>query len=838
MSSRKKRSTPNSHATAVPEQGVESTPGLDEEMKITMLGAGQEVGRSCCVIEYKSTTVVCDTGIHPGFSGMAALPFIDEIDWSTVNAILISHFHLDHAASLTYIMENTNFKEGKGKVFMTHPTKAVYRFLMQDFVRMSTIGTDSELFNEEQMIASYDSINAIDYHQEISLGSLRFTSYPAGHVLGAAMFLIEINGIRVLYTGDYSTEEDRHLIPARVPNWNEKPDVMICESTYGVQSLEPRCEKEARFTSLVQGILKRGGRVLMPVFALGRAQELLLILDEYWAQHPELNQIPIYYISNLAAKCMKVYQTFIHGMNDQIKHKFNQGINPWTFYREGKGLFKKGFVTNLKGIDKFEDRGPCVVMASPGFMQSGVSRELLEKWAPDRRNALVITGYSIEGTMAREMQREPAEIIGMKGNKIPRRLEVHYISFSAHVDYTQNSAFIDQIMPTHLVLVHGELNSMTRLKNALKDKYLLHKRDTQIHTPRNVETLRLTFQASRIARGIGRLAERKIPPAVRNLGALLVSKDAAYTLLSPTDLREYTGLSTGTVLQKQKLTINVGWQTVKWHLCRMYGSVVEGVDPDGLLTLRVMGIVDINLVTESQLLFQWVGSLSNDMIADSVLALLLGIDQSPASLKLMLPHSHAHNHAHEQHHEPKLEDDDLKQQLLPSDPNLQPRIAKLDRLIGLLDAHFGNVELLEAEEEKITARARVWLDDVSAQVSLEDFSVESELEPLKIRVAAVFEVALHKISNGPFNTRGCIKQSRVNKFWINSIHRVTDRQATVYSTAIDMEVFFQFNREESHHEAIPSRTSDVLLYGKQELSSQEFYVGHYVKIPVPPLGRG
>lgn len=98
----------------------------------------------------------------------------------------------------------------------------------------------------------------------------------------------------------------------------------------------------------------------MPVFALGRAQELLLILDEYWANHPELNQIPIYYISNLAAKCMKVYQTFIHGMNDQIKRKFNQGINPWTFYREGKGVFKKGYVTNLKAIDKFDDRGPCV----------------------------------------------------------------------------------------------------------------------------------------------------------------------------------------------------------------------------------------------------------------------------------------------------------------------------------------------------------------------------------------------------------------------------------------------------------------------------------------------
>ncbi|POW01771.1 hypothetical protein PSTT_12268 [Puccinia striiformis] len=682
-----------------------------------MLGAGQEVGRSCCVIEYKSTTVVCDTGIHPAFSGMAALPFIDEVVSHSIAFLsafkkdlirmlfmstrvhIWKSFHLDHAASLTYIMENTNFKEGHGKVFMTHPTKAVYRFLMQDFVRMSTIGTDSELFNEEQMIASYDSINAIDYHQEISLGSLRFTSYPAGHVLGAAMFLIEISGIRVLYTGDYSTEEDRHLIPARVPNWNEKPDVMICESTYGVQSLEPRFEKEERFTTLVQSILKRGGRVLMPVFALGRAQELLLILDEYWANHPELNQIPIYYISNLAAKCMKVYQTFIHGMNDQIKHKFNQGINPWTFYREGKGVFKKGYVTNLKAIDKFDDRGPCVVMASPGFMQSGVSRELLERWAPDRRNALLVTGYSIEGTMAREMLKEPNEIIGMKGNKIPRRLDVHYISFSAHVDYTQNAAFIDQIMPTHLA--------------------------------------------------IGSLAEETMPSAGSNLSGILVSKDAAYTLLSPADLREYTGLSTSTILQRQKLVINVGWETVRWHLNGMYGGIIEGLDAEGVLTFRVMETVDIKQLTVNQMSLEWVGSISNDMIADSVLALLLGIDQSPASIKLSAPHNHSHTHGSHST-DPEENKQDIKQ-VSPLQEGQENEaalslLAKIDRLIGFLSVYFGDVKLLEADDDHPHPRAKVYLDEVSAEISLDDFMVESDSEGFKARVSSVVDMAIEIVA--------------------------------------------------------------------------------------------
>lgn len=147
---------------------------------------------------------------------------------------------------------------------------------------------------------------------------------------------------------------------------------------------------------LVQSILKRGGRVLLPVFALGRAQEILLILDEYWAEHPELQHIPIYYISSLAIKCMDVYRQYIHTMSPNVRSKFARGINPFDFKR------KDTFIRPLdKGISKLNDRNPCVVMASPGFLTSGVSRELLEKWAPDPRNGLIITGYSVEGVMAR-----------------------------------------------------------------------------------------------------------------------------------------------------------------------------------------------------------------------------------------------------------------------------------------------------------------------------------------------------------------------------------------------------------------------------------------------------
>ncbi|KAL8281150.1 hypothetical protein RQP46_006508 [Phenoliferia psychrophenolica] len=780
-----------------PAEGLSQVEG-DSEMHVQLLGAGQEVGRSCCVIKYKGRTIVCDSGIHPAFSGMAALPFLDELDWSTVDAILITHFHLDHAASLTYVMEKTNFREGNGVVYMSHPTKAVYRYLMSDFVRVSTAGSDDKLFTEEEMVASWNTIIGFDFEQEILLPptatcntAVRFTSFAAGHVLGACMFLIEIAGTRVLYTGDYSTEEDRHLVPARVPVWEKKPDVMICESTYGVQSHEPRLEKEAQFTTLVQNIVKRGGRVLLPVFALGRAQELLLILDEYWSDHPELHHIPIYYISSLAVKCMDVYRQYIHTMAPNIREKFARGVNPFDF----KG--KNSFIRPLdRGISKLNDRGPCVVMASPGFLTNGASRELLERWAPDPRNGLIITGYSVEGVMARTIMNEPTEIQALQGGaKISRRLSVDYISFSAHVDYTQNSKFIDEVMPAHLILVHGEANNMSRLRSALKTKFGERKDDIQIYTPRNVEVVKLKFRGERMAKALGSLAETS-PALGSSLSGLLVSKDFTYTFLAPSDLRDFTGLSTSVIMQRQRITVSVTWDLVRWHLQGMYGKIQQGVDAEGVPTMRVMSTVDIKAIGKHDLAVEWVGSVSNDMVADSVIALVLGVDGSPASVKRTSSgHSHSHAHPHpntepltppQSPHPSQEEGSELDQSTLPS---------RLDRLIAFLDSYFGHVELIQPDslpppsttapvpatdvamvdpdpnespekaEMELAAKAkaleageaavvesklehprvpviRVRLDDHVADVTVEDLSVTSDHEPLQRRVESVIQLAM------------------------------------------------------------------------------------------------
>ncbi|KAH9048358.1 beta-lactamase-like protein [Lactarius hengduanensis] len=702
-------------------------------LSITLLGAGQEVGRSCCVLQYRDITIVLDAGVHPAHTGMASLPFIDELDWSTVDAILVTHFHLDHAAALTYITEKTNFREGKGKVYMTHPTKALHKFMMQDFVRMSNSSTDA-LISPLDLSMSISSIIPVSVHQLITpCPGVTFTPYHAGHVLGACMFMIDIAGLKVLYTGDYSREEDRHLVKAEVPPI--RPDVLIVESTYGVQSLEGREEKELRFTNLVHSIIRRGGHVLLPTFALGRAQELLLILDEYWKKHPDLHNVPIYYASSLARKCMAVYQTYIHTMNSNIRTRFARRDNPFVFKHISN-------VPQARGWErKIAEGPPCVVLASPGMLQPGTSRELFELWAPDPRNGLIITGYSVEGTLARDIMNEPEEVTGVKGNTIPRKLSVDYISFSAHVDYSQNSEFIDMIKAPHIVLVHGEQTAMGRLRAALQAKYKNRDEDIKVHSPRNLETLNLTFRPERVAKVIGGLASK--PPQTNDvLSGLLVSKDYSYTLLDPRDLRDFAGLSTCVVTQRQKVALGVGWDLVRWHLEGMYGRIEEGLDKDGNLTMRVMNAVDVKQTAPHELILEWDSSAANDMIADSTLAVITEIDKSPASAKVTSGQSHRHEHEHHPH-----SDHDYKH---------NPMV-RIQRLGMFLEAHFGDVEYhmpdedMDTEQEEPTAPGEpsflIQLDDAEARINLLSMTVDSSSDALRRRVEAVLEMAASTVSS-------------------------------------------------------------------------------------------
>ncbi|KAI1780386.1 beta-lactamase-like protein [Hypoxylon cercidicola] len=778
MSSKRKASA---MAATVDEEPVDPS----DELMFLCLGGGNEVGRSCHIIQYKGKTVMLDAGQHPAYDGLSSLPYFDEFDLSTVDVLLISHFHVDHAASLPYVLSKTNFR---GRVFMTHPTKAIYKWLIQDSVRLGNTSSNlasQPVYTEQDHLNTFPRIEAIDYQTTHTISSIRITPYPAGHVLGAAMFLIEIAGLNIFFTGDYSREQDRHLISAEVPK-GIKVDVLITESTYGVSTHVPRLEREQALMKSITGILNRGGRVLMPVFALGRAQELLLILDEYWGKHQEFQKIPIYYASNLARKCMVVYQTYVGAMNDNIKRLFRERMAEAEASGDGAGKggpwdFK--YVRSLKNLDRFDDVGGCVMLASPGMLQNGVSRELLERWAPNEKNGVIITGYSVEGTMAKNIVHEPDQIQAVMSRNlnairrapggdnekvmIPRRCSVAEYSFAAHVDGQENKDFIEEIAAPVVILVHGEQHNMMRLKSKLLSMNASKTDKIKVFSPKNCEELRIPFKTDKVAKVVGKLASipppRELPaPDDQNtelITGVIVQNDFKMSLMDPEDLREYAGLTTSTIACRQRFRLSAaGIDLIKWALEGTFGSIeelpetknrkkYEDGEADGkgevadeevaqlVAAYLVMGCVTVRYRSNGEVELEWEGNMLNDGIADAVMAVLLSVESSPAAVKRSAsknPHSHA----------------------LPArnpHANLAPA-ERLERLFMFLEAQFGADAVAPIETPKLPPLAKDKKpkksdsdDDAASDASMElSDDGEEEERLLELRQKTELE-RLHKI---------------------------------------------------------------------------------------------
>jgi cleavage and polyadenylation specificity factor subunit 3 len=170
-----------------------------DEVTITPLGAGCEVGRSCIILECGGKKIMLDCGLHMSKQGEDSKPYFDRVNPAEISLILITHSHLDHCGALPIFLANTSFQ---GRVLMTRPTKQIYQYLLQDSIKVRS--ENIKLFGSEEIKRSVAKIETIDFDQEIEHEGIRVTPYCAGHVLGAAMFLVKIGDISVLYTGDYS----------------------------------------------------------------------------------------------------------------------------------------------------------------------------------------------------------------------------------------------------------------------------------------------------------------------------------------------------------------------------------------------------------------------------------------------------------------------------------------------------------------------------------------------------------------------------------------------------------------------------------------------------------
>mmetsp|Transcript_60274 Transcript_60274/g.135726 ORF Transcript_60274/g.135726 Transcript_60274/m.135726 type:complete len:692 (-) Transcript_60274:10-2085(-) len=671
--------------------GVPGTRKLEVDgslLEITPLGAGAEVGRSCCILKFRGKVVMFDCGVHPAHSGMSCLPYLDNINPSEIDLLLVTHFHLDHSGAVPYFVNRTKFD---GRVFMTHPTRPICRMLWHDYARISKIAAEDQIFSSQDVDETMPKIELINFHEERQHKGIKFSCYGAGHVLGACMFLVEIGGVRVLYTGDFSREVDRHLPQAELPPG--QVHVLIVESTYGIMNHEPRDQREHRFTNSVHQIVRQGGKCLLPVFALGRAQEILLLLEDYWDRNPDLQGIPIYYNSPMAHKCLRVFETYTNMCSEKVQEQANQCNNPWLF------KYIKNMPDRHEFVAQESSLGACVVLAAPGLMNSGASRELFEVWAPDKRNGIIVTGYSVGGTLAGELRNGPDSVTLNDGRKVSIHADVKFISFSAHSDYNQTSEFIKHLKASVVVLMHGEEEQMNRMRNRLREDFP----ELNVSAPQNCQSITVRVPTDRSVDVVGSLAEEVTNATSKRIrkdkplnGLLFEDPTGSRMLVGTKDLVEYTMLKPCKVEQCQRFAFPYPLKALAGALLETYDDV-EAVDG----SLVVCGCVEVALVKQV-LSVTWQASPMVDLIADSVSLTAIELSRNPTAV-----------------------------QALQSEEDPEAREMRLVKVMRTyLQREFGTVQQIGEDSSHI----RFVVDGVDVTVDFEARSVECANQALQERI--------------------------------------------------------------------------------------------------------
>ncbi|XP_068195603.1 integrator complex subunit 11 [Antennarius striatus] len=449
------------------------------EIKVTPLGAGQDVGRSCILVSIGGKNIMLDCGMHMGYNDDRRFPDFSYITQNGrlteyLDCVIISHFHLDHCGALPYMSEMVGYD---GPIYMTHPTKAICPILLEDFRKITVDKKGETNFFTSQMIKDcMKKVVPLNLHQTVQVDDeLEIKAYYAGHVLGAAMVQIKVGSESVVYTGDYNMTPDRHLGAA----WIDKcrPDILISESTYATTIRDSKRCRERDFLKKVHESIERGGKVLIPVFALGRAQELCILLETFWER---MNlKAPIYFSTGLTEKANHYYKLFITWTNQKIRK---------TFVQRNMFEFK-----HIKAFDRSyaDNPGPMVVFATPGMLHAGQSLQIFKKWAGNEKNMVIMPGYCVQGTIGHKILNGHKKL-EMEGRAVlDVKLQVEYMSFSAHADAKGIMQLIRMAEPRNMLLVHGEAAKMEFLKGKIEQEFSIN-----CYMPANGETAMVTTNPS------------------------------------------------------------------------------------------------------------------------------------------------------------------------------------------------------------------------------------------------------------------------------------------------------------------------------------------------------
>lgn len=423
-------------------------------MKLKFYGAAGEVGRSCILVEGAGTRVLLDCGIKLGVE--TEYPLIEDSELKSIDGIVLSHAHLDHCGYLPHV-----FTSGyNGYIYTTKPTFELVNVLLSDYMSISNPkNVSKEGFNKVNR-----HYKIVEYLKEFRIGGLRFRMMPAGHLLGSSLVEVSDGKHTLLYTGDMSLKKTRLLEPAYTENLNA--DTLIIESTYGGEKDEFPNEDEMMKKLLVsiKETINRGGKVVIPAFAVGRAQEVLFVLDDYM-RSGLIPKVPIY-VDGMISKAMRIHRHNVIFCRIELQQRILMSEDdPF------KSANFHNITTKQMRSKVMTEEESSIIVTTSGMLNGGPILKYLERLSAIEKHKLVFVGYQAEGTLGRKIL-EGAKEIELAGRKYKVSMGIESYRMSGHADRPQLLRFIGKINGLkHIFLVHGEKGKEQDMQETLSKKY-------------------------------------------------------------------------------------------------------------------------------------------------------------------------------------------------------------------------------------------------------------------------------------------------------------------------------------------------------------------------------
>jgi uncharacterized protein len=457
----------------------------NKEVYIFCLGGVKQVGRSCFIVVTSESKIMLDCGINPGENNaIDAYPRIDWFDFKLedLDAVIISHAHIDHQGFLP-----TLFKYGyDGPVYCTEPTLPLMNLLQSDSVKIAQNNGVYCPYEVRDINEIIKHCITLPYGKPTDISpDITITLNNAGHIMGSATVHINISGAHnILYSGDYKYAKTQ-LLDSAVSNY-PRVETLITESTYGASSdiMPDQGTVYNSFTETINKTLTSGGKVLIPVPAVGRAQEIMLVLDKEM-KNGKLIEAPIY-IEGMISEASAIHMSYAHYLGQDVRRSVSHGINP----------FQSEYFTVVNGWGKrdevLKDQNPAIIMATSGMLEGGPSVEYFKEIATKENNKMIFVSYQINGTLGRRMLDGNTNEVSMmdkngKVKVIPLKCKTQKIDgFSGHSDFNQILNFVSRIKPKRVLVNHGE-----RSKSENTASIIYNKLGIRSSVPDNREILKL-----------------------------------------------------------------------------------------------------------------------------------------------------------------------------------------------------------------------------------------------------------------------------------------------------------------------------------------------------------